>query len=214
MKQTASSSFPSIKSSQAYNTSRRQMIPSPLPLNGIALLAVSPPPSPHNGRQLSVQHKHRIIMVCTICFSRCVCMPSFLDCPTPPFSVSLHPASFSTCAGCMPGLQTRLYVFPALATCHASPPGSLPRRPGNLTTVCPSPLPSRSPKGQQTYPGPARNTLKVPDQHLSGKGEALSVYKALGRRWRQPLHNAISHLAASGHKIKRGIHCRCLKSFR
>lgn len=145
MKQTAGFSVTSIKSSQAYDTCRRQMTPSPLPLNGIALLAVFPP-SLHNGRQLSVQHKHRIIMVCTICSSKCVCMPSFLDWPTSPpsFFVSLHPASFSTCAGCAPGLQTRLCVFPALATGHASLPGSLPHHPGNLTTVCPSPLQSLS----------------------------------------------------------------------
>lgn len=82
MKQTASFSFTFIKSSQAYDTWRRQMIPSPLAINGIALLAVFPP-SFHNGKQLSVQHKHRII-VHTICSSGCVCMPSFLDCPTPP----------------------------------------------------------------------------------------------------------------------------------
>lgn len=141
----------------------------------------------------------------------------------PPFFVSLHPASFSTCAGCMPGLQTRLCVFPALATCHTSLPGSLPHHPGNLTTVCPSPptiplQPDQSPKGQQTHPGPDRNTPKPLNPHLSRKGEALSVCRALGRGWIQsqgelPLHNAISHFAASGHEIKRGIHCRSLKSF-
>lgn len=59
MKQTASSSFTSIKFSQAYDTCRRQMTPSPLPQNGIALQAVFPPSLP-NGRQLSVQYKHRI----------------------------------------------------------------------------------------------------------------------------------------------------------
>ncbi|TNN88307.1 hypothetical protein EYF80_001523 [Liparis tanakae] len=90
----------------------------------------------------------------------------------------------------MPGLQTRLCVFPALATCHSSPPGSLPRRPGNLTTVLPfSPAiplrPGRSPKGQQAYPGPDRNPLKLLDTHRSRRGEALSVYTALGRRRRR-----------------------------
>lgn len=53
-----------------------------------------------------------------------------------------HPAPFSTCAGCTPGLQTRLCVFSALATCHATLPGSEPHHPGNLPTVCPSPLQS------------------------------------------------------------------------
>lgn len=62
------------------------------------------------------------------------CLLFFLGQATP-LIVSLHPASFSTCAGCTPGPQTRLYVFPALATCHTSLPVFLPHHPGNLTTV-------------------------------------------------------------------------------
>lgn len=46
-----------------------------------------PPPLLHYGKQLSVQHKHWIIMVHPICSSRCVYMPSFLDCPTPFFCI-------------------------------------------------------------------------------------------------------------------------------
>lgn len=43
MKQTARFGFTSIKSSQAYDTHRRQMTPSPLPLNEIALQGCTPP---------------------------------------------------------------------------------------------------------------------------------------------------------------------------
>lgn len=141
----------------------------------------------------------------------------------PSFFVSLYPASFSTCAGCTPGLQTRLCVFPALATCHAPRTGSLPHHPENLTTVCPSPLrflsnPTGALKASRCTQVQTENTLNPLNQPLSRKGEALSVCKALGRSGRQsqgeqPLHNAISHFAALGHEIKRGIHCRSLKSF-
>lgn len=141
----------------------------------------------------------------------------------PPFFVSLHPASFSTCAGCMPGLQTRLCVFPALATCHVSLPGSLPHHPGNLTTVCPSPL---QPLSNPTGPLKASRHTQVQTEtprscstHIS-QGKVRLCLSA--RLWEeggdkshgeQPVHNVISHFAALGHEIKRGIHCRSLKSF-
>lgn len=141
------------------------------------------------------------------------------------FIVSLHPASFSTCAGCMPGLQTSLCVFPALATCHASLSDSLPHYPGNLsvfptlhpyTTI---PLqPDLFSKGQKSHRDPDIDTLKPLDPHILTRGEVLSVCKALGRRLRcsqgeQPQPNVISHFAALRHEIKQGIHCRRLKLF-
>lgn len=50
MKQTASFSFTSIKSSQAYDTCRRQMTPFLLPINGIALLPIYRQLLPYNGQ--------------------------------------------------------------------------------------------------------------------------------------------------------------------
>ena len=159
------------------------MTPSLLLLNGIALLA--PPLSLHNGRPLSVQHKHRIYNgLHNLLFSTCL-HAFFSWLANPSFFVSLHPASFSTCAGCMPGLQTRLCVFPALATCHASLPGSLPHHPGNLTTVCPSPRstiplqprlvperPADAPRSRQKHPEAIRPT---PLRHRWGGLVCLSV---------------------------------------
>lgn len=137
MKETASFSFTSIKSSQAYDTRSRQM------------LAVFTH-SLHNGRKLSVQYKHQILNGLHNLFLPMSLHAFFSSLANPPLFVSLHPASFSTCAGCTPGLQTRLCVFPALATCHASLPVFLPHHPGNLTTVCPYPLQSFSnPSGPQ-----------------------------------------------------------------
>lgn len=68
-------------------------------------------------------------------------------------------------------------------------------------------------KGQQRHRYTDIETLKPLDPHISWKDEVLSVCKAVGRRWRrsqgeQPQHNVISHFAALGHEIKRGIHCR------
>lgn len=136
MKQTARFSFTSINSSHAYDTRRRQMTPSTLPQNRIAFLAVSPP-SLQNGKQLSLQNKHEIILLKqSVLLDESACLLFLI---VQAFFVSLHPASFSTCAGCMPGLQTSLCVFPALATCHASLSDSLPHYPGHLT-VFPTPL--------------------------------------------------------------------------
>lgn len=167
MKETASFSFTSIKSSQAYDTRRRQMTPSLKPLNGIALQAVFFVPSLLNGGQLSVQHKHQISNGLHNLLLP-VSLHAWATLPSPHFFVSLHPATFSTCAGCTPGPQTRLCVFPALAACHASLPVFLPRHPGNLTTVCPYPLQSLSNlTGQQTQPAPDRHTSKLLKPHLS-----------------------------------------------
>ncbi len=162
------------------------------------------------------------IMVCTICSSRCVYMPSFLDWPTPLFcipssSVFQHlcwvQARASDKALCVPSLGD----LPCFSSWLLAPPSWKPHNCLPFSSTIPL-QPDRSPKGQQTHPGPDRNTLKPLDPHLSRKGETLSLCKVLGRRWRQsqgeqPLHNAISHFAASGHEIKRGIHCRSLKSF-
>lgn len=148
MKETASFSFTSIKSSQAYDTRRRQMTPSLKPLNGIALHAVF-------FRPLTSQWRATFRPTQTPDFkwsaqsaspSVSACLRFFAGQPSHPpiFFLSLHPATFSTCAGCTPGLQTRLCVFPTLAACHASLPVFLPRHPGNLTTVCPYPLQSLS----------------------------------------------------------------------
>lgn len=215
MKKPFRFSFTSIKLSQAYINSRRHMTLSPLPLNGIALLAVFTPLL-HYGKQLSVQHKHWIMIVhLSVCLLFSIVLPLL-------FFKSLYLVFFSTCAGCMPGFRQGFVC-------------SQPWQPATLLLLAPCPSiletselfallpyttiplqPDRSPKGQQTHPVPDRNTLYLLDPHLSRKGEALSVCKALGRRWRrsqgeQPLHNAISHFAALGHEIKRGIHCRSLK---
>lgn len=96
----------------------------------------------------------------------------FLVRPHPPLSlfVSLQPASFSTCAGCMPRLQDKAPCVPGFGNLPLfSPPGSLPHHPGNLTTVCPSlSLPMRLDlfRPASSTPGPDRNTLKELDPHL------------------------------------------------
>lgn len=156
------------------------MTPSPLPLNGIALLAVFPS-SLHNGKQLSVQHKHRIIMVCTICSSRCVCVPSFLDCPTPPpFLYPFTQPLSAPVLGARPGFRQGSVCSqpwqPAMLLLLAPCPAILET--SQLFALLPPTIPlqpDRSPKGQQTHPSPDSNTLKLLDPHLPRKGEALSV---------------------------------------
>lgn len=109
----------SIKSTQPCDTCTRQMTP---PWYRTAFLL--------GVLLLSVQHKHWIINPPSnllLCVSLCVVF-SWLFWGF--FFYSFHSAFFSTCAGSMPGLQTRLRVFPALAPCHASLPGSLPHHLG------------------------------------------------------------------------------------
>lgn len=65
------------------------------------------------------------------------CRLFFISQHSPPLPfVSLHPASFSTCAGCTPGLQTRLCVFPVLAASHPSLPVFLHQHPGKTSQLC------------------------------------------------------------------------------
>lgn len=126
MKQTASFSLTSIKSSQAYDTCRRQIAPSLLPLNG----AVSPF-SLHNGMQLSIQHKHQI-------YTGSLNLLSFLDRPTPLFCIP-SPSLFQHLCWVHAQASDKALCVPNPGNPpHFSPSGFLPHHPGNLTTVCPS----------------------------------------------------------------------------
>lgn len=85
-----------------------------------------------------LQHKHQILNGLHNLFfpvSLHAFFSSFAKTPSPLPFVSLHPASFSTCAGCTPGLQTRLCVFPVLEASYPSLPVFLHQHAGNLTTV-------------------------------------------------------------------------------
>lgn len=152
-------------------------------------------------------------MVCTICSSQCLCMPSFLHQPTPPTptpplcipSPSLFQhlcwvhARASDKALCVPSLGN----LPRFSSCLPAPPSW---KPHNCLPLSPTILlqPVRSPRGQQTQPGPERNTLKLLNPHLPRKGGAL------GRRWihhvwthrEQPLHIMITHFATLVQDIK------------
>lgn len=123
------------------------MIPSPLPLNGIALLAVFTP-SVYNGKQLSIQHKHRIIIVHPICSSKCICVPSFLDCPTAlPFFFFFYPF-------------TQPFSAPVLGACPGFRQGSVcsqPWQPATLLFLAPCPTiletsPLLPPRHYNPYP--------------------------------------------------------------
>lgn len=175
MKLTARFGFTSIKSSQAYDTCRRQMTPSPLPLNVIVFFT----PSLHNGKQLSVQHKHQIIIVHPICSSRCACTPSFLDCPpTSPLFYIPSPSLFqhlcwvharaSDKALCVPSLGN----LPCFSSWLPAPPSWKPhnclpfsptlRDPASSTRLVQfAPTPPRP----ADAPGSKQNTLKLLDPH-------------------------------------------------
>lgn len=167
-------------------------------------------------------------MAHSVCSSRC---DSFLDCPAPTFFYFASPspslfqhlcwvhARASDKALCVPSFGS----LPRFSSWLLAPPSWKPHNclPFSCTpqSLCNPAGPLKDP---QTHPGPDRNTPKLHDPHFlkikKRDGEAVSVCEAPGGRWRrsqgeQPLHNAISHFAALGHEIKRGIHCRSLKSF-
>lgn len=180
MRKKACFSITSITSSQACDAHRGQMAASSLPVKQIRLQHFI-----MAGNFLSKTNT-RFIMGCTICTSRSVCILLFLI--VHPllffFFVALLSASFSTCAGCTPRLQTRLCVFPAFGSLPCfSFAGSLPHHPGNLTIVCPSPPSLRSlsnltspQKGQQTHPRPDTNTLNTPLNISQAHGAKVSSH--------------------------------------
>jgi len=122
--QTAGSSPTSIKSSQAHDTRRRQMTP----LNGSALLAVFRPTQTPDYRF-------------PIRSSKCVCMPSCLDCPILPRLFLCIPSPSLSQHLCWVHAQVsdKALCVPSLGKLPSFPPGCLPRHPGNLTTAWPSP---------------------------------------------------------------------------
>lgn len=146
-------------------------------------------------------------MVCTICSSQCLCMPSLLHQPTPPPtppplcipSPSLFQhlcwvrARASDKALCVPSLGN----LPRFSSCLPAPPSW---KPHNCLPLSPTILLQavRSPKGQQTQPGPVRNTLKLLNHHLPKKGGALSrrlIHSHVWTHREQPLHIVITHFA-------------------
>lgn len=176
------------------------------------------------------QHKHRILIVHSICSLQCVCMlffsffllpwlsfPLFLCIPSPSLFQHLcwvH-ARASDKALCVPS-PWQPAMLPFLARCPTILETS---QLFALLLYATIPLqPGRSPEDRRTHPCRDRITLKHLDLHLLRKGEEVSVRKAMSERWswsqgEQSLHYAISHFAALGHKIKRSIHCRSLESF-
>ena len=171
-------------------------------------------------QQLSVQHKHWLVIPHPIC-SCGWCLRAFfswLSCPslfypfTQPFSAPV--------LGACPGLRQGSVCFqhwqaatlPFLAPC----PTILETSQLFALLSSDTTIPLWLARVPYRPPGPDRNTLKLLDLQFWQQGEARSVSKVLGRRWsqgEQSLHNAISHFAALGHEIKKGIHCRSLKSF-
>lgn len=172
--------------------------------------------------------KHWIIMIQPICSFRCVCTPFFLDCPTPPpffFFCIPSPTHFqhlcwvharaSDKALCVPSLGN----LPCFSSWLPAPPSWKPHNclPFSRTLQSLS-KPVRPLKLSRRTQVETQNGPRPRDPHHARKGEAVPACGALRRRWRhsqgeQPVHNVISHFAALGHEIKRGIHCRSLKSF-
>ena len=119
------------------------------------------------------------IMVCTIYSSRRVCMPSFLDWPTPPFLYPFTQPLSAPVLGACPGFRqgsvcsqpwqpaTLLFLAPCLTILETSQLFALLPALQSLSS------PDRCLKGQQTHPGPDRNTPKPFGPHLTGIGEAV-----------------------------------------
>lgn len=176
MKETASFCFTSIKSSQAYDTRRRQMTPSLKPLNGIALQAVlfffhpltsqwraTFRPTQTPDFKWSAQSASPSVSACLRFFAGQPSHPPVFLYPfTQPLSAPVLGArpGFRQGSVCSRPWQPATLLF--LSSC-----------PAILETVCPYPLQSLSNltgplNGQQTQPAPDRHTSKLLKPHLPG----------------------------------------------
>lgn len=141
------------------------MTPPLLPPNGKALLAAHPHPlhSTTAGNFLSNTNTG-FIMVCTICSSRCVCMPSSLDWPTPAFFLyaftqPLSAPVLGACPGFRQGAVCSQPWQPATLLSLAPCPTILETSQlFALLPYNPSPALTDPQKAKQSHPGPDRNT--------------------------------------------------------